>query len=290
MPKHFYSIITLILFIILAGCNQKQQAQENIPMPPVPRKPFPYKIEAYTKKYKLPKELEEISGISDLGNGLMACVQDEKGKVYVYSLVDEAIQKEIRFAKNGDFEDVSVAGNTVYSLRSDGMIYQIDDFDGANQVTELETPLRASNDTEGMCYHSASNSLWIACKAASGINEHVKGTRAIYAFHLANKSLSANPIITIDLEHLSALAGNRVPFEPSGIAIHPVTGNTYIISSVGRVLIVLDSQGEVIHMQSLQQKGFKQPEGICFTANGDMYISNEGRGGKANILYFKYLK
>jgi len=33
---------------------------------------------------------------------------------------------------------------------------------------------------------------------------------------------------------------------------------------------------------------FKQPEGLAFDSKGNMYISNEGHGGNANVLLFNY--
>jgi uncharacterized protein YjiK len=33
---------------------------------------------------------------------------------------------------------------------------------------------------------------------------------------------------------------------------------------------------------------FKQPEGLAFDRRGNMYISNEGAGGDANVLLFNY--
>ncbi|MGB0523967.1 MAG: SdiA-regulated domain-containing protein [Flammeovirgaceae bacterium] len=280
---------TLITFLLLItmSCNQKQkESRDHIR----PESTFPYRLQYYSNKYKLPGFLEEISGISYLGNNLLACIQDEKGLVYIYSLAEEKVTQDIRFADNGDFEDIAVVGNAAYVLRSDGVLFQIDDFDGSNRVTKLETPLTSRNDTEGLCFHSESNSLWIACKAQSGIGKHVSGFRAAYSYSLGSQRLSEKPIIAIDLAYLEELAEQRLSFEPSGIAIHPITGHTYMISSVGKVLIVLDSQNEIIHLQSLSHKGFKQPEGICFAENGDLFISNEGRGGKGNVLRFEYIQ
>jgi uncharacterized protein YjiK len=34
----------------------------------------------------------------------------------------------------------------------------------------------------------------------------------------------------------------------------------------------------------------KQPEGICFAPEGDLYISSEGRGADGFILRFAYAK
>ena len=45
-------------------------------------------------------------------------------------------------------------------------------------------------------------------------------------------------------------------------------------------------EGKVQDVKELDPKLFRQPEGICFSPIGDMYISNEGQGGKGYILKF----
>ena len=79
-----------------------------------------------------------------------------------------------------------------------------------------------------------------------------------------------------------------VDFKPSGIAIHPMTGQIYMISSVGKLLVVLNKNRDLSAKYALDKDVFKQPEGICFSPDGDLYISNEGRGKSANILHFKF--
>ena len=285
----FKSLCFIFLCSLVTSCNQQKGGEERRQRH-TSNVMFPYKLQQYTKKYKLPSKLVEISGISFMNEEELACIQDEKGILFTFNLKKEKVVNELRFTKNGDFEDVEIIGNTAYVLRSDGVIFKVDLVEGNNGVVELDNPLNEKNDTEGLGYDSETNSLLIACKARSGIGKHVVGFRAIYAYNLDSQQLSEKPIYAIDLEHLEELADARVPFEPSGVAIHPITGDTYIISSVGKALIVLDSQGEIKHLQSLNHKGFKQPEGICFAKNGDMYISNEGRGGKGNILSFDYIQ
>jgi hypothetical protein len=51
--------------------------------------------------------------------------------------------------------------------------------------------------------------------------------------------------------------------------------------------MILDRNGELIRLYSLKPKLFTQPEGIAFEPDGDLLISNEGKGGKAEILKFK---
>lgn len=74
---------------------------------------------------------------------------------------------------------------------------------------------------------------------------------------------------------------------PSGIAVHPVTGEFYIISAVGNILMVVNRNNEIVHLEKLIPKLYKQPEGICFSPDGKtLYISNEGKQKQANILIF----
>ena len=75
---------------------------------------------------------------------------------------------------------------------------------------------------------------------------------------------------------------------PSGFAIHPVTCEFYIISSVGKHLIAMNRNNEIEYAEKMVHKFFSQPEGICFSKEGKtLYISNEGKEKLANILIFK---
>ena len=79
-------------------------------------------------------------------------------------------------------------------------------------------------------------------------------------------------------------------FQPSGIAIHPITNHIYMIATAGKLLVVLSPEGEILGVEELDKDELKQPEGITFDQQGNMYISNEARGGKGNIMLFNYQK
>jgi len=59
-----------------------------------------------------------------------------------------------------------------------------------------------------------------------------------------------------------------------------------VISSTGKAMIVFDQSGVIVGYYMLPRKIFEQPEGICFSANGDLYISSEGVDKKARIAKF----
>ena len=75
-------------------------------------------------------------------------------------------------------------------------------------------------------------------------------------------------------------------FSPSAIAVHPKTGQMYVLSSVGKILVVLDAKGNVQKVEKLDKSEYRQPEGLCFAKDGTMYMSSEGKGGKARIYRF----
>jgi len=277
--------------------------------PDIPFKKGLYNLGNPDHRYLMPASLEEISGISWTGKGTLACIQDEDGIVYCYGLKEEKVVSEVKFGKDGDYEDISVVKNTAYVLKSNGHIYRVKNFKKNEiKVKRYKTPLSSKNDVEGMVYDSSENQLLIACKGSPSIekgNPH-KGYRAVYSFDLEKKQLLEKPVYLIDLRKIEGykdqgnftqassklvqILGITDPygnFRPSGLAIHPLTDEIYMISSVGKLLVVLDRNGYILGVHALDPNLFRQPEGICFSPEGDLYISNEGRGGKGYVLKFK---
>lgn len=271
---------------------------------------LPYDLSDPDKKYTLPKSLREVSGLAYYLNGEILCVQDEKANVYTFDLEKEEVTSTFDFGKNGDYEDVTVAGTTVYVIRSDGKIFEIEDFASEDpDVKDHKTTLSAKNNTEGLTYDPASNALLITCKEspAAKKSEPYKGFRAVYQFDLKEKDLVLKPYILVDLDRLDIhrkissfgdfflrialrlhLIESKTSFYPSAIAIHPFRNEIYMISSRGKILLTLDRKGNVLDLEDLDPKTFRQPEGICFSPEGDLFISNEGKGGKGTILRFNY--
>lgn len=244
---------------------------------------FPYDLDNPDKKYPLPQYLEEISGLAYYKEEMILCVQDEHADIYVLNTDNNEIVDKYDFGKQGDYEDIAVIGHTAYVLRSDGHIFEVENFNKEDRkVTDHKTPLSAKNDTEGLTYDKISNSLFIACKGSPAIENYnpYKGYKAIYQFDLREMKLHKIP----------QLIRSATSYEPSGLAIHPVFDEIYLISGTGKVLIIMDRSGKVLNVHHLSSRIFRQPEGICFSPSGDLFISNEGRGGKANILRFNLLR
>lgn len=273
---------------------------------------FPYDFAKPDKSWDLPKKLEEISGLGFIDKNRLACVQDEKGNIYIFNLKTGEVERKIIFGDDGDYEGVEIIKNDAWIIKSNGTLYEVKDYlnkDTPN-VTKFKTELSEKNDVEGLGYDPLNNNLLIACKGHPFVSDKKgKDFKAIYNFGLENKQLDLKPFLLIEMDTIKyykdyntmAKMGiellayfdsskGDVSFQPSGIAIHPVTGNLYIIGSTGNLLMVFNRSGDMLAMVKLRSKYFPQAEGICFSPNGILYISNEGDNGDGTILKFELKK
>ena len=235
-----------------------------------------YDLQTPLQIWKLPKELDEISGFTMANNETLFCNNDEQGIIYTYNLEKSVIENSFTFGKNNDYEDVTLVSDSLFVLQSNGTLFCIDK---NKKITKITTFLNQKQDTEGLCYDKKKHRLLLACK------NKVAKKISIYGFDLKSNQLLNQPVISFSSEELS-----NKNFAPSGIAIHPLTETIFIISSVGKSMVEVDYEGKILNEYSLNNKHFLQPEGIFITQNGDLFISNEGKNKKANLLKFEFLQ
>lgn len=261
-----------------------------------------YDLDRPAQSWSLPNVLKEISDIAVLSDSEVACVQDERGIVFVYNMTLKRITDEVRFAARGDYEGLAIAGSQLYVLRSDSVLFELSSLKHHPSVRKFELHLPFA-ECEGLCLDAAHNRLLIAPKSyehtASG-----KDARPIYAFDLDQKVASpAFQISVREIRHFAKHHDLPVPrrpkkdgenmhsvlrFMPSAIAVHPVTAEVYLLSSVDHVLVSCSEAGTVTGYAVLDAALFRQPEGIAFFPNGDMLISSEAAGKDAKLVLIRW--
>jgi len=264
-----------------------------------------YDLSAPDRVYFLPQDLLEISGITEVDAALIACIQDEHETVFFYDLNKNEIVRQFNIGDNGDYEDIARVGRVLYILRSDGVISEVTDYaSGKIKRTVHETNI-PWKDNEGFCYDQLNNRLLIAPKETPGKDSGNKKLRFIYGFSLNSDILIKDPVFKFDIDVIEsfALAHNiKVPMKGkknegkkpdielqiSAIGIHPITGRLFALSGAERLLFVFDMNGNIEYIQKLNSDLFRQPEGITFMNNGDMFISNEGKKKPATLIRFNY--
>jgi len=265
---------------------------------------LPYDLASPDERFVLPAALAEVSGLTDLSPTQVACVQDEEGTVYVYDLKRLDVVRKIPFAAAGDFEGLTAVEHGFFALRSDGVLFEITESSGSVTVREhaLSLPTR---DNEGLAYDSKHRRLLISPKSRLAKGKAAKFDRAIYAFDLASRTLSPDPVFdwsARDVMDFAKARGLTLPMKPrkkgdmrvalrllpSSLAVHPVTDEIYILSAIDGILISLGRDGVVTGYAMLDRGLFPQPEGVTFMGSGDMLISNEGAGGVPTLLTFRW--
>lgn len=235
--------------------------------------------------WELPENLNEISGIAWLTDGTIACVQDEDGIIFIYDLKKSKIIEEIEFAGSGDYEGITVHNDDAYVLRSDGTIYEVLNFRSRNKTVQtFETEFSAKNNMESLALNAKTQSLIIAPKDRD-MTDDFKG---LYQIPIASKKMNATPSAKINMndEAFKNYKKKKVykTFSPSDVAIHPKTGEYYVLEGKNPKLVILDTGGTIKTVHELEENTFAQPEGITFSPNGTLYISNESGDDPANIL------
>lgn len=264
-----------------------------------------YDLSKPCASYGLPDSLYEISGLTDIDEAHIGCVQDEKGIIFRYSLPEARIDSRSAFYVDGDYEGITLAGDDMYVLRSDGYLFRIKDYmNGKSVVSDsVDTEIPVHNN-EGLCYDEKNNVLLIAAKGKIKKSEDMQDLRFVYGCKPGSLEMIDTAILIIDIDDIAYKmkeSGISVPvstkkngetkyvslkFMPSSIAVHPVTDRLYILSAVDNLLAVFNRNGAVEQIHVLPETLFPKPEGITFLPNGDMFISNEGKGGRANLMRF----
>ncbi|WP_412061941.1 SdiA-regulated domain-containing protein [Rubrivirga sp. IMCC45206] len=244
--------------------------------------PLEYRLDAPDAVVDLPAELNEVSGLTVLPSGRLGAVQDEEGTIYEIDPATGTIVDRLPFEGAGDFEGLAlVPDRAVWALRSDGDVYRVfRDSVGVPAVRKVETALRSRNDTEGLAYDPVGDRLLIACKEWPGPD--IDDARAVYAFDLATETVSERPVFAL----ARADVDSDVNFRPSAIAVHPSSGQIYVLSSVRRAIAVVDRDGTLVAVTDLPAEFARQPEGLAFADDGTLYVASEGGAGTATLLRY----
>ena len=297
--KYFFFPVIIIFFSQIISCRHsenKNLTKTNIDSLQPAAKPAVaelYDLSHPLKKWRLPEELLEISGNSFIDSNHLLVIEDLHPNLYVLNLKDTAgfIEKKIAFkedasGKKFDVEDVVLVNNTAYALWSHGSIYKITNWQSKPEVKEIKTFLSKENNTEGICYDPVSKNLLIACKNNTAEGDEKKSTRGIYQFNISTDSVAETPFMLIHKKDFKEFTGEKESFYPSAIAVHPISHDVYILSTKEtKCMAVFTHEGVLKNFQLIDRNILLQPEGMCFSPDGTLYISTEGKPGGSGFMY-----
>ena len=270
---------------------------------------FPYKLNEPDESFELPENLVEVSGISLTADRTKLVVNnDEQGVIFLLNKATCTVEKEISFWSDGDFEGIEIVGDDAFIVKSSGTIYHVKGYaSDSPQVTKMKSFLKKENDVEGLGYDAQRHLLLVGCKGKGVDGEGAALKKAVFGFDLDSMQMKPVPLYVLTVQNVQhflehyppceardqlckkfTLDTKKMNFNPSGIAIHPLTGNVYITSSSVKMLLVLNPLGGIVYLEKLKKSIHPQPEGLCFDDDGTLYISNEGKTGPGRIYKFRY--
>ena len=251
-----------------------------------------YDLAKPNHKWRLPDQLVEVSGNAWLDANHLVLIEDLHPALYLIKLDDKnaTLEKTIPFAETEkdkvDIEDVAIVDNTVYALWSHGALFKIADWQSTPKVDEIKTGLTKENNTEGLCYDPVSKTLLIACKDDAGIADDKKSAKAVYQFDINKQTLMPSPYMVIHKKDFEKITGDKLDFNPSAIAVNPITHDIYILTTRdNKGMAIFSHDGMLKSYQTIDNEMMPQPEGICFSPDGKLYISSEGKKGEPGNLF-----
>lgn len=276
------TILIALVSLFLFGCNSKAQKEkfDNT-------ETFDF---ASPKIINLPQSLDEISGITYYPKDTSVfAVIDEDGLLFKINLNRPDEVKEWRFDKQRDFEDIVLLDSTFYVMVSNGDLDKITFDNDKIAVAKVDFPNASKkvNEFESMYYSADSNKMIMLCKQCE---DDKKSTLSSYYF--SDTAHQFVPHKTIETEPLFQKIGSKKEkIKPSAAAINPLTKELYVLCSINKIIFIEDASGKIKEIIKLDPKIYKQPEGMAFTPDGDLIVSNEVYlEGYATLLLLKNKK
>lgn len=296
-------ILIVLLLLVFSSCSPEpeQKPSHQPDMPTLNENiyyqregfTFPFDLSKASDTYELPRDLKEVSGLTWFDDCHLACVEDESGRIYIFDLESGEVTDKYDFEGPGDFEGLVKVGEEIWVARSDGRLFR---YTPGGSTKYYDTPLDKDCNLEGLEWQRSKNRLLLACKGAAHDSitagyADLKGKQVIYGFDLETKEMDLNPAYIIDPQELPEKSRTgkkkKKKFRPSGVAVHPETGDVYLIAHKGKLMMVLSEDGQQQWIQRMDSRLLPQPEGICFTPDGKLFLASEGDGGVGVILMFE---
>ena len=278
-----YNLLFLWILIGLNSCNGITKDLSKYP-------DTPYYNLSSPKIINLSPTLDEISGIAYYAKDTSVfAIIDEAGILFKISLNNPKNIKSWEFSKKRDYEDLFLIDSVFYALVSNGDVVRIIFKNNSLETYKINFPdaSKKKNEFESLIKINDST-LALICKDCENDK---KSNVSSYLLNLNDTAEPFKTYIDFSMKELIAKTGMKGKFKPSAAAIHPLTGEIYLISSIQKLLLITDSEGNFKEVYKLDPGIYKQPEGIAFTPQGDMIISNEfAEIGAATLLLFRNKK
>jgi uncharacterized protein YjiK len=239
-------------------------------------------------RWKLPRALDEISGLTRDSAGRLFAHADERAIVYQIDPVSQRIVKQFTFGQPaipGDFEAIAIVGNRVMLTTSDGLVYVgHEGRDGeAVRFTRYATGIGRFCEVEGLAWDARARELLFACKTPRVAP--LRGQLAVFGWSPERPAPVTAPRVRVPLATLAPRIG-RTGVAPSELVIDPKTGHLLLLAARAHAIIELTPTGELVDVARLRASLHRQAEGLAFGSDGTLLVADEANGGRATLTSY----
>ena len=247
---------------------------------------------------KLPKKLDEISGLAFTGDGRLFAHGDQDATIWQLDPRSGKVLKTFEVAATGrdpdlgkkkaksgpltgDFEDIQIVGDRFFLISSNGVLVEFrEGADGASvPYTAHDTGLGKECEIEGLAWQASARSLLILCKVPH--QDRYRDQIVIFAWLLGREAADTAPRLRV--EYSSLTGTGEKSFHGSAMALAPDQRSLVLIAGPQRSFAELALDGQVLSSGGLDGKAHRQPEGIAFAPDGTLLVSDEGAGKRATL-------
>lgn len=237
---------------------------------------------------KLPRALEEISGLASTPDGRLFAHHDERATVYEVDLEQRRFTKAFSVGTlgiPGDFEGLAVAGERFFLITSSGQIVEFREGEAGSSVGYRvhSLGLKSRCEMEGLAFDAVNDALLLPCKNPR--DDDLEDHLVVFSVPLNTMRVDPVPRVFLPLEELDRM-GLGKNFHPSAIEIHPGTGSLILVAAREEALVEVDVHGEIQATQKLKRKQHPQPEGVAFLPDGSLLLADEGQGKLGTITRY----
>ncbi len=237
-------------------------------------------------EWKLPKALDEISGLASDGDRLYAHGDEE---AIVYQLDPASHQIVSRFALGrpavkGDFEAITVVNGRVFLTTSNGELFvaRIGEDGASVPYQRYATGIGRNCEVEGLAWDPGDRMLLFGCKTPRV--RALAGRLTVFAWSPERRAAPAVRLSVVQ-SGVSALARKQV--YPSELLCDSTTGHLLLLAARARVIIELSPAGEVLAVASLKRSWHRQAEGLALARDGALLVADEAAGHHATLTTYR---
>jgi uncharacterized protein YjiK len=245
--------------------------------------------DAVLARWLLPEGLAEISGLALTPDGRLFAHDDEQGRISEIDYRSGVVVKQFIIGKqalHADFEGITVVGNRLYLLASDGTLYEFPE--GARDArvahTVHDTHLGKECEFEGLAYDAGINALLLSCKRVG--TKRLEDMLVIYRWRL--KAGDGGQLSTLTVPLALAIGGNGwKTLHPSDITVDPTSGNYVLVAAQEQALVEITPDGAVVASRPLPE-GLQHTEGVAITRDSLLILSDEAGNRPATISLYRW--